>query len=229
MTRRVKGSWIVMGLGVLIWLVGDGRESQAGSTIGIKGGYKPGKGDPPMDFLFQVYLEPPTNIGESNILQTGDSFTIEGLPGVTSASLNSVNLPSPSPVPNYSWSSAVFATVSNPYLLPPYTSPTFAADVMWTYTGTDTVTATTTPVYLGQFAVQSTFDFPPRQLPMPDGAIVNYTFSFAVQGQSGASSFPIQNLAVPEPSSLLLLTVSTVMLPLCRLGERRRQTPRRSP
>jgi hypothetical protein len=223
MTRRVKRSWIVLGLGVLLWIAGDGCESQAASAIGIKGGYKPGKGDPPIDFLFQAYLEPPSNVGESNTLQSGDSFTINALPGVTSASTNSVDVPPHLPVPNYSWSNASFAAVTNPYLSPPYTDPTFAANVTWTYTGTDTVVATTSPVYLGQFAVQSTFNFAAGQLPMPDGTTVTYSFTFDGQGASGSDSFAIQNLSVPEPSSVFLLAASAVTLPVWWLGERRRR------
>jgi hypothetical protein len=227
----MKGTWILAELGVLAAMIGDGHEAHAGSTaIVVKGGYKPGTGDPTYDFIFQVYLQAPVGTG-SNSLMTGDSFTISNLPGVTSSSLTSVILPSPLPAPDYSWSYPTFTNHSiNPYLSPPYLGPTYSADVHWAYTGSSTVTTSTNAIYLGQFSIQSIYDFAPGQLPIPNDAIIKYSFTFDGQTQSGDGTFPITNLSVPEPSSVILLLAGAGMLPLCWLCEQRqRQSSRQSP
>ena len=226
MTLRMKGSWILAGLGVLAMMVGDVREAQAGMTsaIVVKGGYKTGGGDPFYDYVFQVFLEPPTTPG-SNSLITGDSFTVNSLPGVTSSSSSSVTLPSPLPdgATNYSWSSPTFTPTSNPYLSFPFTAPSYAADVQWTYTGSSTISTSTNEIYLGQFSVLSTYNFAESQVPMSVGATVTYSFTFDGQAQSGSGSFPIASLPVPEPSSAILLLAGTGILPFYWLRERRRQ------
>ena len=63
-------------LGAMIAGEREARASKAGITI--TGGTKPGTGDPPYDYIFDVYLNP-----GSSIKFSGDSFTIDNLVGVT--------------------------------------------------------------------------------------------------------------------------------------------------
>jgi hypothetical protein len=204
----MKGTWVLTGLGVLAAIAGDRREAHAGGmkAIHVTGEYKPGTGDPTYDFIFQVSLEPPAG-GGSNSLMTGDYFSISNLPGVTSLSPSSVILPSPLPAPNYSWGSPTFMfDSSNPYLSPPYTGPTYSTGVKWTYTGSSTVTASTNPIPLGQFTIQSTYNFAPGQLPIPNGAIINYSFTFDGQASSDSKRRRTQarfrSPASPSPNLL---------------------------
>jgi len=214
MTPRMKGTWILAGLGVLTVIAGDGRDAQAAGTkaIVITGGYKPATSDPLYDYIFQVSLEPTAG---PNSLFTGDSFTIGAVPrkGVSTplTPLPGVTLSSPTSVlSSYSWS---------PLITEINTSPPFSSVVTWTYTGASTITATTGPVYLGQFSVETTYDFQ-NGPPLPAGSRIAYSFNFN-GGSFDESSFQLSSL--PEPSSVILLLVGAGTLPLYWLRERRRR------
>jgi len=219
MTPRMKGTWFLAGFGVLAAMVGDGREAHAGSTvIVITGGYKPGSGDPPYDYIFQVYLEPPD--AGTNTITTGDSFTIDALPGVSPANQPNPGDPaSPTSEPNNPpatiWVPSIgnFTTAISPY----------ASDITWAFNGNTPISAMAggSQVPLGQFVVETTASF--SSPPLPNGYLINYSFSYDGLTASDTSSFPIFNLSVPEPASVILLLAGAGTLSLYRLRERQRQ------
>ena len=220
MTRPMKLRWILAGLCSLVALIAGGRETQAGtSSITITGGYKPGGGDPPYLYIFDVYLNAPdVSTPGTNTFQSGNSFTIDGLPGVNSSSL--VNEP-PTMLPGVAWFAPAFSPGPPP---PPPNSGVFSSDVTFTFGGSDVYSATTPPggpvgasVLLGQFTVLSTYDF--TSPPYPPGFLVTYTFT---ANGGGSGTFPIMDLSVPEPTSMALLGIGAGGLPLFWLRNRRR-------
>ena len=76
MIRCMKCRWLLAGLCCLTAMFIGPRDAEAGSSsITITGGYKPGGGDPPYDYIFNVYLNAP--LSGTNTFQNGDSFTLE--------------------------------------------------------------------------------------------------------------------------------------------------------
>ena len=220
MIRCVKNKRLLAGLCCLTATLIGLRGAEAGSTssITITGGYKPGGGDPPYDYIFNVYLNAPTTAG-TNTFGFGDSFTIESLPGVDTSSLSS----EPSNFPDVIWA----PKASNEVLTPGGSAP-YESDFTWTFGGTTTYTATTPvggpvgpSVSLGQFTVESSFqNF--TSVPLPPGTQVTYTYTGAPVGVT--LTFPIQDLSVPEPSSAILLFVGAGgMMPMVWLIKRRRR------
>ncbi len=224
MTRKLKRGWLLAGLGLLTAMHGAGRVAEAGTslntkTIMITGGYKPGTGDPPFDYVFEVFLEPQPDGSASKIL-SGDSFTIgtngtqnTPLVGIAPGSFSNVTFPSPPPAPDYSWSYPTITEIN--------TKPPFASLVQWTYNGPNPVTADaqTGQVFLGQFEILTTSSF--HKPPMPAGTVINYEFTYDGQTKSGTGSFVLS--AVPEPSSVVLLAAGVVALPVFWLRDRRRR------
>jgi hypothetical protein len=216
MWRRLKGAWFMTGLAVLGATIAGGLEARAGTAgITIDGGFEPTTGDPPYIYIFQVFLDP----GFAVVSSRPDFFTIESLVGITTNSLTSEpeNLPTVVWVPTINQSGAP--------------SP-FSSDVTWTFLGNTPITNPNPPgsnleVFLGQFEVQTSVSFA-NGPPVPPGTIINYTF--LVEGLngpvSGSGSFPIVDLTVPEPASIVLLTVGAVALPMFVARRRRRQAAR---
>ncbi len=220
MIRCMKSRWIVAGLcGLTAMLVGL-RDAEAGSSsITITGGYMPGGGDPPYDYIFNVYLDAPSTPG-TNTFKYADSFTIDGLPGVETGSTSN----EPSDFPTVVWA----AQASDKVLTPGGTAP-YQSDFTWTFAGTTTYTATTPPggpmgasVWLGTFTVESVYANC-TTTPFPPGAQVDFTYTLDGGTQTGSGSFQI--MSIPEPSSLILLAVGAGVLPLIRLRKQSRRIP----
>jgi hypothetical protein len=224
MTRRMKSKWFLAGIcsfSAMLCAVNEVRAASTISSITIKGGYKPGGGDPPYDYIFQVYLDAPSGPG-TNTWVSSDSFTIEGLPGVNGSSTHSE--PFQSTPPTVLWSAGASNEVFPPS--PPAPAP-YASDFTWVYSGTTVYTATTptsgpmgASVLLGTFTIDSSYqDF--TIPPFPNNTPVVYTYTGAPVGVT--LTFPIMDLSVPEPSSAILLSVGFGgMLPVFWLAKRRR-------
>jgi hypothetical protein len=224
MVRCMKSRRILAGLCALAAMLLGLRDAEAGSSsITITGGYKPGGGDPPFDYIFDIYLNAPTTQG-TNTWVSGDSITIFGLPGVDSISGHHEPFVPPPANPTVLWSAGASNTVSTPGGTAP-----FASDFTWVYTGSTVYMATTplggpvgSSIFLGEFTVTSTFDFPAGVLPLADQAPVSYTFEGPPDG-GVTLTFPIRNLSVPEPSSAILLSLGAGgLLPTFWLVKRRR-------
>ena len=229
MAPRMKRLLMLAGFcSLAAMFVGEGETLAASSAgaITIIGGYKPGGGDPPFDYIFDVFLNAPgINTPGTNTFMAGDSFTVDGLPGVDSNSFHN----EPFNPPGVAWAGGALNTVPTPQ--PPGSAP-FASDFSWQLTGTTVYTASTpqggpvgSSVLLGVFTVESSYDFPNGVLPFPDGTLVNFTFT---ADGGGTGQFPIMNLSVPEPSSAILLATGAGVLPMFWLRERRRRQKRQA-
>ncbi len=226
MRRSTKGAWVMAGLAVLGAMMAGGGEARAAVTgIAIGGGFKPGTGDPPYDYIFQVYLNPDSSlVSPFNPLNPGlasnpDSFTIDNLVGVTSVSLTSQpeNLPS---------------VVFIPSITQTLTTYPYASDVTWSFYGLTTITNnTSSPELLGQFEVETSVNFATGP-PVQAGTIVDYTFSVADgngnQTPPGSGTIILADLSTPEPSSaaIVLLTGGTAVLGGLVVRTRRRRKAR---
>jgi hypothetical protein len=215
MMRCMKKTCILAGLCSLTTMFIGLRDVQAGSSssITITGGYKPGGGDPPYDYIFNVYLNAPSSTG-TNTFQNGDSFTIDVLPGIHQSQVPSTTIP-------LQWSLFSLTDVA-----PPSSAP-YAADVQFKYGGTTPYIESTPPggsAYLGQFEITSTYNFPTGVVPYPSGTVLDYTYTIDGQTQQGGGTFQI--FSVPEPSSFILLAAGAGVLPLIWLRQRSRRTPK---
>jgi hypothetical protein len=228
MAPRMKRLLMLAGLCSLAAMFVGQREAQAGTSTGaitIKGGYKPGGGDPPYDYIFDVFLNAPAvNPAGSgtNTFASGNFFTIDGLPGVNSSSTHN----EPFNPPSVLWSGGAVNTVITPS--PPASAP-YASDFTWLFTGSTVYSTTTGPngpvgptIFLGEFTVESTFSFPNGVVPFPSGTVLSYTYTYNGD-TAGSGTFPIISLSVPEPSSAILLAAGVGVLPMFWLRERRRR------
>jgi hypothetical protein len=210
MSRRMSGTWVLAGLCSLTGIFVGAGEAEAGSGTGaaitITGTYKPGGPDPPYDYYFDVYLNPPASAG-TNTFTNGDSFTIEGLAGVDANSVYRTPL---------QWS--LFGLTP---AIPPSSAP-YASNLTFEYAGNQTYMATTpspgTPIFLGEFQVDSTYSFPVGVVPYPSGTSLSYTYTIGGVTQTGLT---FQIFSVPEPSSLILLATGVGVLPLIWVRKRR--------
>ena len=224
MTPRMKSCLILAGLCSLTTMLVGEREAQAGSTLAknaitITGVYKPGTGEPPFDYIFQVFLNAPTVPG-TNTFMKGDSFTVDGLPGVDTNSTQNA----PFNPPTVEWSGGALNMVVT--ASPPASAP-FESDFSWVFNGSNvySVAEGDSPLFLGQFTVLSSFDFPTGVVPLPNGTLLTYTFT---ADGGGTGTFPIMNASVPEPSSVILLAVGAGVLPMFWLRGRRRRQERQA-
>ena len=225
MMRRMKSKWFLAGLcslaatfvGVSDALAG----SSAGNAITVMGKYKPGGGDPPFDLTFDVFLNAPDiNTPGTNTFTLNDSFTVLGLPGVNSVSLHN----EPFSPPSVEYTAGAVNTVVTPNGPAPYQS-----DFTWIFKGSGSYSATTPSggpvggsVFLGEFSLITTFDFPPGTAPFHGNDTV-LTFNFTIDGgqEQGTGNFMMQG--VPEPSSALLLALGFGIFPLILIGKRLRR------
>jgi hypothetical protein len=226
MRRRTKGAWIMVGFAALGAMMAGGGEAQAavGITIG-SGGVKPVTGDPPYDYIFQVYLEPGSSIVSpfSNGFSTIDSFTIDGLVGVTSTSLASTFGSFGASV---FWCPSIDQTLSyNPTIL----GSSDISNVTWDFLGMQPIPITgtlTQPYLLDTFIVETTDNFP-NGPPVPTGTQVNYSFTATdISTEMPFSGGGVVTLTVaPEPSSaaIVLLTGGTGALTGLIVRTRRRR------
>jgi hypothetical protein len=193
-------------------LIGE-QEARAGGlpAIAVKGGYKPGSGEPPYDYIFQIYMEP------TNTILAGDSVTFDSLIGVT-----------PNNFPKHGDVGSTTSEPNNPPAViwtPAISYPTnttfpYASNLTWSFFGNTPISATpsTGEVYLGQFVVETTVNF--TSPPYANGAIIDYSWIINGQTSTGMSQFPIFNLLIPEPSSAVLLLVGVGSLPLFVIRQR---------
>jgi hypothetical protein len=205
MKPRLKCAQILAGLGAMAMIVCTSVETYAaGNTaIVVTGGYKPGTGEPPYDYIFQAYLEPlPNPPGGTNFLTLGDFFKITGLPGVTAASLTS----EPNAPPGTIWVPIPGSTT-----------------VEWKFFGTKKIStdSTTGQINLGQFIVETTENFtsPPFN---SSNNVIDYFFSYDGGTATGTGTIVMVN-AVPEPSSIIMLLVGVSAVPLFVIRQQWRQ------
>ncbi len=159
------------GLALLATMIVGEREARAGVGLTITGGAKPGTGDPTIDYVFSVYLNSGSSFNEpyaslSSLLHP-DSFTIDGLVGVTRFSWTSQPLNRPQPPGGEVWVPSIKQTSS---------SPDVSSNVTWSFYGLKTITDSSTgPLLLGTFIVQ-TKNYPVGQLPtLPTTLDYSYT------------------------------------------------------
>lgn len=214
MTQRTKRAWLWVIITTLGVILAGGSESQAAGII-VKIGQQQGGGDPPYDYVMQVYLDP----GYSII--TGNFFTVESLLGVTPANFpNNGDLASntsePDSPPSVLWAPSISLTQS---------SPPYASDVTWTFytlNGTTIVNAGTGEISLGQFVVETTQNF--TSPPYTNGSTVDYSWTVTDNSTGMPSSGTgIAAFLVPEPSSALLLVWGVAILPVFVLHQRHRR------
>ena len=216
MKRGTKGAWVMAGLAVLGAMMAGGGESRAALTgITIGGGFQPGTGDPPYDYIFQVYLNPDSSLvspyGSLYSLTHPDYFTINGLTGVT-----------------------LFSATSQPEdpLGMIWVSVTSHSSVTWAFYGTTSITNPANSgqeLLLGTFEVQTTKDYPIGQPPVSPGTSISYSFNVANGAgnptHGGSGTITLANLLVPEPASstIVLLTGGTAALGGLVVRTRRRR------
>jgi hypothetical protein len=198
-----RGAWILVGLTTLAALLISAPEAE-GTSITITGQQRPGTGDPLWYFLFDVTLQ--TN---SPPILAGNSFTIEGLIGVTPPGFPaSGDSGSSVSGPNSSWIPSITSSSAGGTILP------YASDVTWTYDGSIPISASSAPIDLGLFTVETTVSFPTP--PYASGTLIYYSYNIGAESVSGSGSFP---MSVPEPGSLTLLAIGAgvllLSLPTC--------------
>ena len=185
MRRSFRNSWPFAALVALAAIGSAAPEARAGA-ITVSGGYLP-TGDPRFLYVFDVNLNP------NYTLQYGDSFTIDGLPGVT----NTAGSPSyvSGPYSTYFGNASIDETNS--------TSP-YSSNVTWTYRGNTTLTGS---LDLGTFSIYTTYNYPTgTQTPFPSGETSpNVSYTYNIGGNTGSGTFTMS--AVPEPSSMILLLI----------------------
>jgi hypothetical protein len=213
MSTRANGASILVGLATLGGALTLGLDTQ-GSSITITGQQRPGKGDPPYDFLFDVTLE-----NNSPSVKAGDYFTIQNLIGITPANFPAAgDQGSSSSAPSSNWVPMIGPLTQS-------ASPPYASDVTWTYEGNSPIPGDLGAVFLGQFTVETAISF--SSPPYPDGAIINYSYNIGGQTSAGSGSFSITT-TIPEPSSMVILVTGTgvvsLLLPVYRQRGRRRHT-----
>ncbi|MGO9466512.1 MAG: hypothetical protein ACLQIB_40845 [Isosphaeraceae bacterium] len=209
MSTQAKGALILVGLTTLGALCSSGLEAR-GSSITITGQQRPGSGDPVYEYIFDVTLQANSSI------QSGDSFTIYSLIGIIPANFPAPgDLGSSAMAPSVVWSPTIGLPTQ---LLFPY-----ASDVTWTYNGSIPIQATSAPVDLGQFIVETAFSF--QSPPYADGALIDYSYNIGGQSSPGSGLFP---MSVPEPSSLFILLTGTGVVLLFPLIYRQRCRRRQS-
>jgi hypothetical protein len=188
-----KGASIFIGLTTLGAVLTTGLEAE-GSSITITGHQRPGTGDPIYEFMFDVTLQ-----NNSPFIQADDYFTIHGLLGVTPANFPaSGDQGSSSTAPSSLWSVTIGPVTQS--------SAPYSSDVTWTYTGSIPIMASSVPVDLGQFTVDTVTSF--ANPPYADGTLIDYSYNIGGQTSAGDGSFPMLS-SIPEPSSLMMLATGT--------------------
>jgi hypothetical protein len=229
MSRRIRGASVLAVLAALGAMLASGPQAQAATIKGITinpGGFLPGGGDPPYDYIFQVYLDP------SFTVETTNFFKIEGHNHQGMVGLTPKDFPNPGDVgsttsepnnpPSVIWVPSISA--------PTNTTFPYAADVTWSFFGNTPISNPNPPtsnieVYLGEFVVVTAVNFT-KGPPIPAGTIIDYSFTVTDSTghpASGVGTFPLINLGVPEPSSAILLLAGACAVALFLHRARRRR------
>lgn len=212
----MKRAWIWTAVFALsAALTSEGTAWAKGVTVTI--GQQQGGGDPPYDYVIQVYLDPGYEI-QSTAFFTINGQSNGGLLGVTPANFpNSGDVQSntsePDSPPRVIWTPSISAPVN--------TSPPYSADVTWTFYGSSVITnpvGSGNEVYLGQFVVETTQNF--TVPPYTGGTPIVYTFGIFNTEGAPVTGGGIANI-VPEPSSVLLLIGGIGVLPMVVSAQRR--------
>jgi hypothetical protein len=196
------------------------------TTVTVTGGYMPAGPDPPYFYDFFVSLD--------GSITTGATITINDLLGVTPPNygqgdpniLNYVTgspaiyAPPSSEIGNSAYS---FVALYNPEAIVITTvgSTAFAdqASVTFTYEGPGLTTSV--PTYIGEFEIETNVNYSMGPPYMP-GDTITYTSSVQPNG-APPGTIVLQNLAVPEPCSAVLLLLGAAIVPALRLQQRRRR------
>jgi hypothetical protein len=223
MRRGFRSSWILAAGAVFVAMIASGSEARAAlSGITISGGFKPGTGDPPYDYIFEVYLAPDTTIYKNEIIKIGTATSglKDDLVGVTTDSLYHE-------IPSGHWSSPTIKEVDKTF---PY-----ASDVAWKFVGPTYENVTGKVKHIGELEIQTTVNFNSKNpFPVKSGTLLDFTYSLhgvTVQGPPIVlEDLSVQSLAVvPEPSSsaIVLLTGGTAAI-AGLIARRRRRRPART-
>jgi hypothetical protein len=209
MRPRMRSAWIAAGLAVLGTIIagGEARAGKAGITIN-PGGIKPGTGEPPWFYFFDVYLDP------------GFEVKASGSP------LNFFEVGSSSPTGSPTTPLVGVGTDSPPPTQPTAVQwvPTLGTEtVTWTLHGKRSVTnAGTSEMFLGQFLVETDKSFP--KPPVAPGTIIDYNFrviDLATKTSiTGSNSFTL--VSIPEPSSVVMLAAGAAVMAVVVIRGRRR-------
>ena len=205
MSTRVPGASILIGLTTLGVALTPGLETK-GSSISITGQQTAGTGD--IIYVLNVTLQ------NNSSIQSGDSFTIEGLIAITPPNFPLLgDQGSASTAPSSYWNPTIGPVTS---MLFPY-----ASNVTWTYSGSNPITTTSNPVSLGQFSVNTAFNL--QNSPYMNGAVIDYSYSIDGQSVSTMGTFTM-SVMVPEPSALVMLATATgIVFLLSSICRRRRR------
>jgi hypothetical protein len=201
------GAMIVNGRGARADLsLGSNAVGQT-QGINLSGTFDPGIGDPPYYYNFTLDLNPGFSI------QSGNSFTIEGLPGVTEDSLQLTSEPGGSGV----WKPSIMEEEDE--------QDDDLFDIKWTLQSGHSYdnSGGSSPIVIGPFVVESS-----QSLSSPPAVSVNYSFAVTGgQGSSGSGSLTL-TAAIPEPSSstIVLLTSGSAALSGLVVRARRRRSAR---
>jgi hypothetical protein len=189
----MRGAWIAAGLAVLGAIVagGEARAGKAGITIN-PGGTRPGTGDPPWEFVMEVYLDPGFEVkasgSPSNFFEVGSSSPIG---------------PPTTPLVGVGADSHTFQPTTVQWLPTPATET-----VTWTLHGKRSVANTgTSELFLGQFIVVTDRSF--SNPPVAPGTLIDYNFRLVDLATkttiTGSNSFIL--VSIPEPSSVVMLAL----------------------
>jgi hypothetical protein len=210
MRLRIKSAWLWLAV-IASSAILAGESQARASGISVKIGQQPGGGDPPYDYVIQVYLDPGYGI------DYGNWFNIQNLTGVTSGSFTT----QPIDFPAVAWSPEI-TQMSNTF---PY-----ASDVQWFFTGNTPYNNTSgSELYLGEFQVKTTVSFstPPYMIGTP----IYYNWSIVTDTGQSSTGTGVAILGIPEPASALLLSAGVGFVSLLALGRqyRRRSLQQLSP
>lgn len=219
MRRRINGIWVwaaFFALGAMSALGGDACAK--GITITI--GQMPGGGEPPYDYIIQVYLDPGFEVASSN------SFTVENLIGVTPPNFPNTGDVGSLTIQPENGSTVVWSPTITQAATPPTPYP-YAGNVQWSFYGSPPIMNTgSSELYLGQFVVETTVDF--SSPPYVIGAPIDYKFTILNASGQAVTGSGVALLGVPEPSSAILLLIGAGMVPLAVTYRSQRRRLRRA-
>jgi hypothetical protein len=199
-------------------MIASGSEARAALTgITVSGGFKPGTGDPPYDYIFEIYLAPGATIYKNELIEFGTATAAsvkkgdtDYLLGITPASLHAED-------PLKKWELDDITEV--------YKKSPFGSDVTWEYSVKTHTNTTGNPEHIGELSIQTVIDFNNQNpFPVKAGTPLTYMYELGTQG-SGPQTLYLQNLAVPEPSSAAIVLITGGPAAIAAIVRRRRHRP----